>query len=449
MSPVDNRRVAPWISYCRVEDEFWILDHRSDVLTKLNPAASQIFSQLIHGESGSAPLLESACAALRHVLAAEPGGADGEPGGANGEPPAIEDNSDSYFAYRYLRELALNKCVPLFATLELTFRCNFDCMHCYRPRACQETMTLDRWKTLLVELKQMGTLNVVLTGGEPLAWPGLAELVEFLRELRMAFIVKTNGWLLDEAMASFLAEHFASEVHVSLYGANDDVHDRVTHVPGSFQRAIQAITRCQEIGLSTRISCCLTRDNWEEFRGVMEVAERHGVGLNFAPVLLPSMAATIDYRAIRVTEEQLKQFCEATVGDGNFRVLRVPGAPVCSAARSNCSIAPDGNVYPCNGFWYRCSTQSVLERSFREVWENSEVLRRVRRLTNSDMADCSACSHFEFCPRCPGLGYEESGELTGKSPGDCLYASCFHDAYRTRPPAAVHGLAGSFGPRCS
>ncbi len=438
----DNSALPDWVSYSRIDDEFWIIDHRNDSLLKLNSAASAIFAKLITGVC----LDEVETRFVQEQLASVITFAGDQ---IKGKLATAADPSDPYGAFRYLRELALYKCTPLFATLELTYRCNLDCCHCYRPHEPSETMPLARWKSLVAELKQIGTLSLALTGGEPLAWPHFRELVTAVRALRMAFLVKTNGWLLDDSLCEFLAQHYVTEVHVSMYGGAPSSHDAVTRCPGSFKRARRAIKRCAAAGIPVQISCILTRSTWREYEAVARIADELEVGVGFNPVIMPSAEGAVDYEALRLTPEQIRHFCHLCIGDSPLlKVLRFPGHPVCSAARSNCSIAPDGRVYPCNGYWYATSTESVLERPFDEVWRSSPILKQVRDLTNADLAQCSACTHFAFCPRCPGMGHAETGEVAGIAPGDCLYARAFHRGHQEQPPAVLFAQAGSFGSRC-
>jgi radical SAM protein with 4Fe4S-binding SPASM domain len=349
----------------------------------------------------------------------------------------------------YLRKLALFKNIPLFPTLEVTYCCGMKCVHCYRPQDDEVSMPLTRWKSLLAELKNMGTLGVVLTGGEPLDWPHLRPLIQHLRSLRMAFLLKTNGWSLDKDTASFLARHHVNEVHFSLYGAGAVSHDAVTGRPGSFVRVLRALERCLAHGITPQISCILLRQNWSDYDRVAQLARRYGVEMGVNPVIAPSAAEGINYKRIRITREQLRQHCRSQFeGEGLMKVLRLPTYPVCSAARSNCSIAPDGKVYPCNGYWYDCKADSVARRDFADVWTNSPLLKKVRGITAGDLKHCSACRFFEYCPRCLGMGHAETGRFTGVSPGDCLYARCYYETYRRQPLAAQHGAAGSFAVRC-
>jgi len=431
------------ISYCVIDDEMWIWDHSEETIFKLNPTATTIVFDRLAGRALDPAAQAFLDESLRGVVRSSIGVFD--------EAPKA-NTDDNYYAFRFLRLLAMNRHVPLFPALELTYLCNYDCIHCYRPQESAEEMDLDRWKGLVTELKAEGTLGVVLTGGEVTAWSHIKEFITFLRSIRMAFVVKTNGHLVDKYLARFLAENHCHEVHISLYGSDPDSNDYVTQRVGSFDRIVNAIRLCAEVGLKVRISSSLTERTFSHYKQIVDLANEMGVGLNIDPMLSPSASSRIDAKAIRITHEQVQDFCDGLGGTLalDFQTLHPPGSPVCSAARSNCSIAPSGNVYPCVGYWYKEKTLSVLTLPFREVWTTSPILNTVRGITNEKLPTCSACQFREFCPRCLGAGYEETGELFGISPNNCAVAEGLHRNYKSRSPSLTKiGLSGSFGNRCS
>ncbi len=438
-----DAKLADSISYNVIDGEAWVWNHDNGTVFKVNPSGTRVLFDYLAdrpiSEEDREFLLES-FGGLVHSLAGP------------GEAAPEVNNEDSHFAFRYLRTLAMERNIPLFPALELSYLCNYDCRHCYRPQERPDHMSLSRWKALAVELKAMGSIGLVLTGGEVTAWKPIREFIEFIRSMRMAFVFKTNGHLVDAEWAQFLVDNHCHEVHISLYGTDRQTNDYVTRRDGSFDRIVNAIRLCVGAGLKVRISSSLTEKTFPEYQKIIDLATDFGVGLNIDPLLSPSASSRIDVKQIRVTHEQVRHFCDG-LGDSlapEFRTLRSPGAPVCSAARSNCSIAPTGNVYPCVGYWYKENTLSVLNAPFSQVWKESPILGTVRGITNGSLTRCSGCKVREFCPRCLGAGYEETGELYGISPNNCMVAEGVHANYQARRPSVTRvGVEGSFGNRCS
>jgi len=135
---------------------------------------------------------------------------------------------------------------PIGAKLELTYHCNLRCGFCYtdsprRTLARTAEMSDEQWRRVVGQAIELGLIEAVITGGEPLLRRELTlETVERLTAAGMMVTLNTNGWFLDAEAADRLAEAGA-RVHVSLDGASAELHDASRGVPGSWRRALEAI----------------------------------------------------------------------------------------------------------------------------------------------------------------------------------------------------------------
>ena len=119
---------------------------------------------------------------------------------------------ESYNTYeKVLINRAFQKGIPLSASFELSPLCNMNCRMCY-VRLSKEEMkekgrlrTAREWLELAHQMRDSGTLFIILTGGEPLLYPEFKEVYLGLRKLGMIITVNTNGTILDEAWANFFA----------------------------------------------------------------------------------------------------------------------------------------------------------------------------------------------------------------------------------------------------
>src|SRR5438128_284987 len=85
-----------------------------------------------------------------------------------------------------------------FLWLELTSKCNLECVHCYADsnpaKPLHEAMTVVDWRKALVEANQLGCQNVQFIGGEPTLYPRLADLIDWARRCAYQRVeVYTNG----------------------------------------------------------------------------------------------------------------------------------------------------------------------------------------------------------------------------------------------------------------
>jgi MoaA/NifB/PqqE/SkfB family radical SAM enzyme len=156
---------------------------------------------------------------------------------------------------------------PLGVKLELTHRCNLRCAFCYTdsPRhtlARTPDLDDDAWRRIVAEAIELGVIEAVVIGGEPLLRAPLAlELMERLTAAGVGTTMTTNGWFLDDALADRLAPLAGLTVNVSIDGATPSVHDAARGVPGSWRRAVEAVHLLLERSVRAQVIHVVTPDN--------------------------------------------------------------------------------------------------------------------------------------------------------------------------------------------
>lgn len=133
-------------------------------------------------------------------------------------------------------------------SIELTERCNNNCVHCCvnlpenDMEARNREMTAAQVKDILKQAAAIGYLEVLFTGGEPLLRPDFEDLYLCARRLGMRVLLYTNGRLIT----SGLAELFARippllDIEISVYGMHSESYESVTRTPGSFAQFRQGV----------------------------------------------------------------------------------------------------------------------------------------------------------------------------------------------------------------
>src|SRR5215813_11409639 len=101
---------------------------------------------------------------------------------------------------------ALSLGVPLSAHLDVTYRCNERCVHCYLDHEDHGEMSLAEITDLLDQLADAGVFFLTISGGEIFLRPDLFDIIKHARKRWFAVKIKTNGILIREAQARRLAE---------------------------------------------------------------------------------------------------------------------------------------------------------------------------------------------------------------------------------------------------
>ena len=164
---------------------------------------------------------------------------------------------------------------PIGMKLELTYHCNLRCSFCYTDsprRTLARTAEMDdaQWLEIIDEALELGVIEAVLTGGEPLLRGELAlEAAERISAAGAMVTVNTNGWFVDDGIADRLAATGA-RVHVSLDGASAELHDASRGVPGSWRRAVEAVAMLLDRGVRVQVVHVVTPRNIATFPDFLE-----------------------------------------------------------------------------------------------------------------------------------------------------------------------------------
>ena len=320
---------------------------------------------------------------------------------------------------------AFNLGVPLAVHMDVTYRCNERCVHCYLDHDDHGEMTTAEIKDALDQLAEAGVFFLSFSGGEVFLRRDFFEIVEYARRLLFNVKIKTNAVMIHEKEARRIRELAVDTIQISVYSHRPEVHDAITKLPHSFERTIKAIRFLHEQGVRVTIANVLMTVNSSDHSGVQELAAELGVQYTLDPTITPMMDGDTSVLSLRIPGEELTE--EDLEGYS------------CSAGHSFCYISPYGDVFPCVQF--PLPTGNIRQQKFLDIWNLSPELKKVRSIQAKDLTVCSSCSHVSSCTRCPGLAYME-GSMRGPSTADCEKSF-----YRTGVPTANMLQQGLSKPR--
>jgi AdoMet-dependent heme synthase len=321
------------------------------------------------------------------------------------------------------KALALN--IPLSVHVDITYRCNERCVHCYLDHHDHGEMTTAEIKHLLDEMAEAGVFLLTFSGGEIFLRKDFFELLEHARKLMFCVKLKTNAILIREREAERLKDLGVESIQVSIYSHRPEVHDAITLIPGSLKRSVDAIRFLKSQGLKVIIANVLMTQNMQDYAGVRALADELGVKCTLDPTVTPMMDGNRSTLGLGVGENSLRQVFRdsALVGDVE-EFCAIPAkadessleAIPCSAGHTACYVSPYGDVYPCVQF--PLPTGNVRQQRFVDIWRHSDRMNEVRSIRMKDLTTCTQCTHVSNCTRCPGLAFME-GNMRGPSSQDC------------------------------
>jgi MoaA/NifB/PqqE/SkfB family radical SAM enzyme len=275
---------------------------------------------------------------------------------------------------------------PIGAKLELTYHCNLRCGFCYtdsprRTLARTVEMGDDQWRRIVDQTIELGLIEAVLTGGEPLLRRELTlETVERLTAAGVTVTLNTNGWFLDAEIADRLARTGA-RVHISLDGASAELHDASRGVPGAWRRAVEAIDRMLSRGSRVQVVHVVTPRNeatFEQFLDQMRLLAP--TSLRVVPVALIGAAArkggwAVDFERVLATVDRFGRPPRPRVLTGSElpdTVVALDSAPRAFLVRPNGAFLADSQ----HPFSFGDAGRQDLDecwQELRERWRDRRV----------------------------------------------------------------------------
>jgi len=321
---------------------------------------------------------------------------------------------------------ALKANVPLSVQLDLTYRCNERCVHCYLDHDDHGEMTTAEIKHLLNEMAEAGVFILTLSGGEIFLRKDFFELLEYARRTLMFCVkLKTNAIMIREREAARIRDLGVESVQISIYSHRPEVHDAITLVPGSLKRSLDAVRFLKSQGLRVIVANVLMTQNMQDYPAVRALAAELGVECTLDPTITPMMDGDRSVLGLGVDQNALRQvfrdaslvgdveeYCAVSTNPDEDALENLP----CSAGHTSCYVSPYGDVYPCVQF--PLPTGNVRKRRFIDIWRHSDAMNDVRSIRLKDLTTCTSCSHVTSCTRCPGLAFLE-GNMRGPSSQDC------------------------------
>lgn len=314
----------------------------------------------------------------------------------------------------YKRRIVSDR-TPVSASIELTYRCNLHCGHCYCPpgERHQELSTAEV-KAVFDELARLGTLFLLVTGGDPLLRKDFPELYRHAKELGMLVTVFTNGTLIDERIAALWRELPPYLVEISLYGLTREVYEKVVAVQGSYERCLAGISRVLADGHPLALKCPVTRDNAHEIPGIAQLAKDLGVDFRYDPVILGTMEGKTHTHAFRLPAEEIVEF-EARdpekdrayrkwLGEETRPEIASDALFSCGAGKNSLHVDPYGNVQVC--LMVKNFKHSLRERPLADIYH--EEFPRILSIRRETTSKCGSCASRSACNNCPGMALWET-----------------------------------------
>src|SRR5579862_1967077 len=219
---------------------------------------------------------------------------------------------------------ALKLNIPLSVQLDLTYRCNERCLHCYLDHNDHGEMTTVEIKDLLDQMADAGVFYLPISGGEILMRRDFFEILEYARARTFCIKLKTNGILIREKEADRIRSLGVETVQISIYSHRPEVHDGITKIPGSLQQSVEAIRLLRSRGLHVIMANVLMVRNARDYASVKELAAELGAQFIMDPTITPMMDGDRSILDLNVDETALRAVMRNAELVGNVEEFCAP-----------------------------------------------------------------------------------------------------------------------------
>ena len=361
--------------------------------------------------------------------------------------------------YNRLVQKAYVSGVPILGQFEVTPLCNFRCGMCYVRQSQQQIkdagglLPPEFWVDLAQQAAKEGMLSVLLTGGEPFLYPKLRTLYETLYDMGFKLSINSNGSLITEETADWLAKRPPEKISITLYGASDATYARFCGDAHGYRKLCRGVRLLWDRGIRMRFNCSLGTENADDLIEMIAFAKRYDSRLRMTPYLTPPLrrtgcAGSADGRLcpqeagyytayndylqntpqdfLRLARKY-RAFTELTPEIIKEAAAGPPGHMTCLAGRCSFWVDWTGRISGC-GMVTQPSAVPVFRDAagrisdsdmgtqpqsshahtgFREVW--NDLKQRTRELETSPV--CANCPNRKNCPSCLAMLYGENGNV--------------------------------------
>jgi MoaA/NifB/PqqE/SkfB family radical SAM enzyme len=331
--------------------------------------------------------------------------------------------------YTHRRSVAAFPRLPLEANLDLTYRCNNDCIHCWLrlppdlPEGEAE-LTSEEIRRIVEDARAMGCRSWAISGGEPMLREDFVEILEYVLGRSASYALNTNGTLITPRIAGLMRK--PGFKMIALYGATPEVHDGITRNPGSFEAFLRGVSYLREAGAGFIVQVVPMKDNYGQLERMIRLAESLSpvwkLGATWLRLsaagdsvknreiegqrLAPAEAAALMSRGVPDEPQPISGTCAAKASPMDSTPLLSP----CFETRRDFHIDAHGRMSFCAYVKDPKLRIDLRTTSFRDAWEKDLPESALIYQPGPEYrGGCGACVQREDCDWCPVYAYLEHG----------------------------------------
>jgi MoaA/NifB/PqqE/SkfB family radical SAM enzyme len=206
----------------------------------------------------------------------------------------------------------------LSAEIEFSRKCNFDCVYCYAKNGQNFSgeLTVAEIRDLVLQVKDLGAKKIIILGGEPMVYPHLFDMLDFIKAQGLSLELFTNGTGIDVSKARMLYD-LGVAVVLKMNSADEKVQDMLAGRKGAYNQIHEAFENLKSAGYPSGvplgISTIICKQNIDELEAMWKMLRDQNIIPFFEMITPQGNAKTNDMLDVD-TERIHKFFCRIEIG---------------------------------------------------------------------------------------------------------------------------------------
>lgn len=348
---------------------------------------------------------------------------------------------------------------PFNATFELTVRCNLHCKMCLFRHSDDENSTLiqnelstEEWINLAKEAAEMGSMSLLITGGEPMLRDDFCEIWEGIYKQGFIIELYTNATLVTPKIMETLRKYPPHRIGVTIYGASPETYEKVCGNASAYEKAIWGMQQLHTLPSIMEFRTTIIKDNYSDIDKMEQLVQSmfgKETMLTHSRLVMKSVrGACADVESCRLDPKdnvllayrrgisKIKEYYGESYDEKNLsielkdfekdRVQRRVTLFGCDAGMKSYTITWDGKLIGCQMFdAFKTNTR---QSGLKKAWDDFPFQVKLPEINS----ECKNCNSAKFCNCCYALRYAETGTLDGIPKYACADTKVIQEMYERK-----------------
>ena len=325
-----------------------------------------------------------------------------------------------------------NQRIPISGGLELTGKCNLNCVHCYEASDRNNiSLSTEEIVSLVDDLVSEGVLSLYLTGGEAMFREDFSYIYKYIRKSGIIVGILSNGTTITNDIIALFKKYPPMMIDISIYGASEETYYKVTRKKGIFNVFINCLEKLKQNDIPFNLKTVLMIENIKDLDKMKYIAKYFNVPFKFFTNIRPMNNGNKEpINHMLTIEEAIKaEFSDENLINFYLNIENLKSGITERKKANNkylCKIGQNGFFITHDGVLHGCVRErkhgyNLKEGSFNDGWNNYITKCFIEPLAEKSFM-CTECKYMPFCDYCPAQFELETGDPT-KPPNEvCIMA---------------------------